>query len=87
MHAPQIGPLLIDDPDTEVDEWSGHAAVLVHRPASVAQALLDHQPRVARLIADATRILHAAIIQTYTASDFRWEKLDATDMTDGWAPS
>ena len=65
----------------------GHAAALVYRPASVTQTLLDHQPRVARLTADATRILEAAIIQTYTPNNFAWESLAEPDMTDGWASS
>ncbi|MCP9489352.1 MAG: hypothetical protein MSC31_05690 [Solirubrobacteraceae bacterium MAG38_C4-C5] len=42
-------------------------------------------PRIARLTADATRILQAAIIQTYTASNLAWESLADPDMTDGWA--
>ncbi len=63
----------------------GHAAVLVYRPATVTQTLLDHQPRIARLTADATRILHAAIIQTYTPNNFAWDSLAEPDMTDGWS--
>lgn len=65
------------------DEWRDHAAALIYRPASVTQALLDHQPRVAGLTADATRILEAAIIQTYTPNNFAWETLADPDMSDG----
>lgn len=85
MYLPQIGPLQIDSPDEGDDEWTGHAAALVYRPASVTQTLLDHQPRIARLTADATRILEAAIIQTYTPNNFAWETLAQPDMSDGWA--
>lgn len=84
MYLPQIGPVQLDRPDDGDDEWSGHAAALIYRPASVTQALLDRQPRVARLSADATRILNAAIIQTYTPNKLWWEALVRPDMTDGW---
>jgi hypothetical protein len=87
MYLPQIAPVIVDSPDDDEDEWTGHAAALVYRPASVTQTLLDHQPRVARLTADATRILEAAIIQTYTPNNFAWESLAEPDMTDGWASS
>jgi hypothetical protein len=59
----------------------------VYRPATVTQSLLDHQPRIARLTADATRILNAAVIQTHTPNDFESETLAIPDMTDGWAAS
>lgn len=85
MYLPQTGPVILDAPDVDPDEWTGHAAVLVYRPATVTQSLLDHQPRIARLTADATRILNAAIIQTYTPNDFELETLAIPDMTDGWA--
>lgn len=62
----------------------GHAAALIYRPATVTQSLLDNLPRVARLTADATRILEAAIIQTYTPNNFAWDSLAEPDMTDGW---
>jgi hypothetical protein len=65
--------------------WTGHAAALLYRPAIVTQSLLGQQPRIARLTADATRILDAAIIQTYTPNNFAWESLTKPDMTDGWA--
>jgi hypothetical protein len=84
MYLPQIGALLIDTPGVDPDEWTGHAAALLYRPATVTQALLDRQPRIARLTADATRILEAAIIQTYTPNDFEWETLAEPDMSDGW---
>jgi len=87
MYLPQIGPLQLDVADTDEDEWTGHAAALIYRPASVTQTLLDHQPRVARLTADATRILNATIVQTFTPNNFSWESLAEPDMTDGWASS
>jgi hypothetical protein len=87
MYLPQVGGVQVDAPDDAEDEWSGHAAALIYRPASVTQTLLDHQPRVARLSADATRILNAAIIQTYTPNKLWWEALVEPDMTDGWASS
>lgn len=86
MYLPQIGAVILDSPGGEDDEWTGHAAALIYRPATVTQTLLDHQPRIARLTVDATRILNAAIIQTYTANNFAWETLAEPDMTDGWAP-
>jgi len=85
MYLPQTGAILLDVAEDGTDEWTGHAAVLVYRPATVTQALLDQQPRIARLTADATRILSAAIIQTYTPNDFEWESLAEPDMSDGWA--
>lgn len=85
MYVPQVGPIALESPEDEDDEWAGHAAVLIYRPATVTQTLLDHQPRVARLTTDATRILNAAIIQTYTPNNFAWESLVEPDMTDGWA--
>jgi hypothetical protein len=85
MYLPQTGAIVLDPPEQDIDEWTGHAAALVYRPAAVTQALLDHQPRVARLTAGATRILEAAIIQTYTPNNFAWETLAEPDMTDGWA--
>jgi hypothetical protein len=84
MYVPQVGPVTLDNPDHD-DEWTGHAAVLVYRPATITQTLLDHQPRIARLTADATRILNAAIIQTYTPNNFAWESLAEPDTSDGWA--
>lgn len=85
MYLPQAGPIQLDAPDADEDEWTGHAAVLVYRPASVTQTLLDRQPRIVRLTVDATRILEAAIIQTYTPNNFAWDALAEPDMTDGWA--
>src|SRR5689334_2808133 len=85
MYLPQDGPVMLDGADDEDDEWTGHAAALIYRPATVTQTLLDHQPRIARLTADATRILDAALIQTYTPNNFAWESLAEPDMTDGWA--
>lgn len=68
MYVPQIGAVVLDPPEPDADDWTAHAAALIYRPAAVTQTLLDHQPRVARLTADATRIrrgvdhpdLHAA---------------------------
>lgn len=85
MYLPQTGAVVVDGPGDGDDEWAGHAAALIYRPATVTQSLLDHQPRIARLTADATRILDAAIIQTYTPNNFAWESLAEPDMTDGWA--
>jgi len=85
MYLPQAGTVQLDSPEDGDDEWTGHAAALIYRPATVTQSLLDHQPRVARLTADATRILEAVIIQTYTPNSFAWETLAVPDMTDGWA--
>jgi hypothetical protein len=85
VYLPQAGAVVLDPPEHDADEWTGHAAALIYRPAAVTQTLLDHQPRVARLTADATRILEAAIIQTYTPNNFAWESLAEPDMTDGWA--
>ncbi len=84
MYLPQAGTVVLDGPGGDGDEWTGHAAALLYRPATVTQSLLDHQPRVARLTADATRILDAAIIQTYTPNNFAWESLADPDMSDGW---
>lgn len=85
MYLPATGAVHLDASDDSEDEWTGHAAALIYRSASVTQALLDRQPRVARLTADATRILYAAIIQTYTPNNFAWETLAGPDMSDGWA--
>lgn len=85
MYLPQTDAVLLDAPDAAEDEWTGHAAALVYRPGSVTQSLLDAQPRVARLTADANRILEAAIILTYTPNKLWWETLADPDMTDGWA--
>jgi hypothetical protein len=87
MYLPQIGAVQLDAPEDAEDEWTGHAAALIYRPASVTQTLIDHQPRVARLTADATRVLNAATIQIYTPNNFGWETLAEPDMTDGWASS
>jgi hypothetical protein len=87
MYPPQAGAVVLDALEDSEDEWTGHAAALIYRPASVTQARLDHQPRIARLTADATRILNATIVQTYTPNKFPWESLVEPDMTDGWATS
>ncbi|MDQ3609504.1 MAG: hypothetical protein M3459_11470 [Actinomycetota bacterium] len=81
MYLPQAGLADLDPSEQDVDEWAGHAAALIYRPTAVTQSLLDHQPRMARLTADATRILQAAIIQTYTASNLAWESLAEPDMS------
>jgi hypothetical protein len=74
MYLPQVEPILIDDPEEPEDEWTGHAAALIYRPATVSQALLDQQPRIARLTADATRILNAAMIQNVHSQQLRLVK-------------
>lgn len=85
IYLPQTEPVLLDEPEDDEDEWTGHAAALIYRPATVTQSLLDDQPRVARLTADATRILDAAVIQTYTPNNFDWQSLAEPDMSDGWS--
>jgi hypothetical protein len=87
MYLPQTGAVLLDAPEHGEDEWTGHAAALIYRPATVTQSLLDHQPRITRLTADATCILDLAIIQTYTPNDFELETMAMPDMTDGWTTS
>lgn len=87
MYLPQKGPVALDGPEDEAGEWADHAAALLYRPATVTQFLLDHRLRVARLTADATRILDAAIIQTFTPNNFGWESLAEPDMSDGWTLS
>lgn len=86
MYLPQVDPVLVDDPNEPDDDWTGHAAALLYRPAAVSQTLLDEQPRIARLTSDATRILNAAIIQTYTPNDFDWTTLAEPDTSSGWHP-
>jgi hypothetical protein len=85
MYLPQVEPMLLDDEDEGHDEYGGHAAALIYRPATVSQALLDHAPRITRLTADATRILDAALIQTYTPNNFDWNALAQPDLSDSWA--
>lgn len=86
MYLPQTGEVILDRPEDSADEWTAHAAALLYRPATVTQTLLDHQPRIPPpLTSDATRILDATIIQTYTANNFAWESLTEPDMSDGWA--
>jgi len=85
MYLPLTAAVILDSPEDAVDEWTAHAAALIYRPATVTQSLLEHQPRIARLTADATRILNAAIIQTYTPNNFAWDSLAEPDMSDGWA--
>jgi hypothetical protein len=86
MYLPQVDQVLIDDPEEPDDEWAGHAAALLYRPAAVSQMLLDQQPRIARLTSEATRILNAALIQTYTPNNFDWRTLAEPDMSNGWQP-
>jgi hypothetical protein len=86
MYLPQVDPVVIDGPEEPADEWAGHAAALLYRPAAVSQILLDQQPRIARLTSHATRILNAALIQTYTPNNFEWSSLAEPDMSNGWQP-
>jgi hypothetical protein len=60
-------------------------SVGIRLPASTLNASCVVLPRIARLTADATRILDASIIQTYTPNNFGWESLVEPDMTDGSA--
>jgi hypothetical protein len=85
MYLPQVEPVLLDSKVEGHDEYGGHAAALIYRPATVSQALLDHAPRITRLTSDATRILDAALIQTYTPNNFDWHALAEPDLSDGWA--
>jgi hypothetical protein len=84
MYLPQLEPVLLDAPEERQDEYDGHAAALIYRPTTVSQALLDCAPRITRLTADATRILDAALIQTYTPNNFDWKALAQPDLSDGW---
>ena len=55
-------------------------------PAGGRDAIPTRPPTARpRLTADATRILDAAIIQTYTPNNFSWESLAEPDMSNGWA--
>jgi len=85
MYLPQVEPMLLDAQAEGHDEYGGHAAALIYRPATVSQALLDCAPRITRLTSDATRILDAALIQTYTPNNFDWNALAQPDLSDGWA--
>jgi hypothetical protein len=85
MYLPQVEPMLLDADEESRDEYGGHAAALIYRPATVSQALLNQAPRITRLTADATRILDAALIQTYTPNNFDWRALAEPDLSDGWA--
>jgi hypothetical protein len=84
MYLPQVEPVLLDPPGETHDEYDGHAAALIYRPATVSQTLLDCTPRIVRLTADATRILDAALINTYTPNNFDWKALAQPDLSDGW---
>jgi len=86
MYLPQNELLVLDDPDQEEDEWTGHAAALIYRPGVVSQALLDARPRLLQLTAPATKILDAYIIHTYGPNDFNWSQLADPDLSNGWAP-
>jgi hypothetical protein len=84
MYLPQVEPVLLDSQVEGHDEYGGHAAALIYRPATVSQALLDHAPRSRALTADAPRILDAARTQTYTPNNFAWHALAEPDLSDGW---
>ena len=79
MYLPQVDPVIIDEPDHPDDEWSGHAVALLYRPTAVSHALLDEQPRIARLTSDATKVLSATLIQTFTPNNFDWTTLAESD--------
>jgi hypothetical protein len=87
MYLPQVESVLLDGQAEGHDEYGGHAAALIYRPATVRQALLDRAPRITRLTADATRMLDAALIQTYTPNNFDWHALAEPDLSDGWVGS
>lgn len=84
MYLPQHNSLFIDDHNAPTDEWKGHAAALLYRPATVSQVLLDRTERVARLTSDATKILNAGLIQTFTPNRFNWRDLAPPDITSSW---
>jgi len=46
----------------ELGDWAGHAAALLYRPTLVDQTLLNRRMRVARMTANAQRILIAGLI-------------------------
>lgn len=85
MYLPQSERLVLDDPEETDDEYTGHAAALLYRPAMVSQALLDARDRLHQMSGPAMKILHASIINTYTPNNFRPEDLADPDLSNGWA--
>jgi hypothetical protein len=73
--------------DTANDEWKGHAAACLFRPAAVDQELLDSRTRVKRLSERAQRELIARLVQT--VAPFLPDPEDAgfvpPDRSDSWA--
>lgn len=83
-------PLLPEWYEAQGDEWDGHAAILIYAATGVTQKVLDSCRRVARMSADAQRILmskaasrflpHAAVLDPFQA------ELEP-DRSDSWAAS
>jgi hypothetical protein len=75
--------------DSEADEWSGDAAVLLFRPALVTQEVLDSGacPRVKRLSEAAQQLLAVGLIQVVSPNtlDPNDDQLLRPDLTDSWA--
>ena len=75
------------DSEEEDDEWRGHGAACLYRPASVTQSLLDSRTRVAQMSEAAQRILIVRLIQTVSPNNFDPfdENLRPPDLSDSWA--
>lgn len=85
MYLPQTEVLVLDDPSEPEDEWTGHAAALIYRPALVSQAVLDRRPRLHQLTGPAIKILDAYVIHTFSPNDFRADDLAEPDLSNGWS--
>lgn len=75
-------------PDSIIDEWTGHAAALLFRPALVSQGLLDSPacPRLARMTEQAQQLLAIGMIQVVSPNtlDPNDDHLVRPDISDGW---
>ena len=69
--------------DDSEDEWTGHAAIGIYRPATVTQDMLEAAPRVARLSEDAQRILMSKLVQQFCQSLYDTQDMKP-DMSDSW---
>lgn len=85
MYLPQTDLLRLDDPDEDHGEYAGHAAALLYRPSLVSQAVLDVRDRLHQLTGEATKVLNAAIISTYSPNTFAPDDLDDPDLSNGWS--
>lgn len=85
MYLPQTDRLQLDEPAAD-EEFAGHAAVLLYRPALVTQNLLERRERVHRLSDAGQRILLAALIQCVSPNRFDPfdEGLRPPDLSDSW---